>query len=92
MEDMLHGTTTLELHESVSIAAKECWSSEITCYSTRDTQNMIFATNIKYPQNRAHNVECEKFFRGFNTLFNTLPTPMSHLERTGTQEEDVTQW
>jgi hypothetical protein len=25
--------------ERVSIAAKDCWSSEITCYSTREAQN-----------------------------------------------------
>jgi len=50
VEDVLHGTTTLELYESVNIAAKECWSSETTCYCTCDAQNMMFATNIKSPR------------------------------------------
>ncbi len=37
-------------------------------------------------------MECKKIFKGFNTLFNTLPKPMSDLECSGTQEEDITQW
>ncbi len=75
VENVLHGTTTLELYESVNIAAKECWSSDTTCYCTCDAQNMMFATNIKSPRKSSQDgvqKKSSKVSTPFSTHFQNL--------------------